>query len=172
MTTIWGQASGRMVSSQKTGKMEPPPPPTLPFSSLVILSFFLKKCMYLFFYFWPCWVFVAACRLSLIAAIRGCSLAVACQLLIVVASFVAKHRLSGMWALVDAGSVVVAHRLSCSMAPGIFLDQGSNRFPCIAKRILDRWTTREVGYASLTLGFLAAHFEAWSFPFSSLPTPP
>ena len=47
MTTIWGQASGRMVSSQKTGKMESPPPPTLPFSSLVILSFFLKK-MYVF----------------------------------------------------------------------------------------------------------------------------
>ena len=112
------------------------------------------------------------CFLSLVAVSGGSSLVVRRGLLIVVASFVAKHRLSGMWALVDAGSVVVAHRLSCSMAPGIFLDQGSNRFPCIAKRILDRWTTREVGYASLTLGFLAAHFEAWSFPFSSLPTPP
>ena len=52
MTTIWGQASGRMVSSQKTGKMEPPPPPTLPFSSLVILSFFFffHVCIYSFIF--------------------------------------------------------------------------------------------------------------------------
>ena len=89
--------------------------------------------MYLFVYFWPCWVFADARRLSLTAAIRGCSPVVAGWLLIAVASLVAKHRLSGMWALVDVGSVVVAHRFSCSMAHGIFLDQGSNPSPLHCK---------------------------------------
>ena len=40
--------------------------------------------MYLFIYFWLLWVFVAVCRLSLVAASR---------LLIAVASRVAEHRL-------------------------------------------------------------------------------
>ena len=44
------------------------------------------------------------------------------RLLIVVASLAAEHGLQ------STGSVVVAHRLSCSTACGIFLDQGSN--PC------------------------------------------
>ena len=47
--------------------------------------------------------------------------AVVHRLLVVVASLV-EHGLS------SAGSVVMAHRLSCSEACGIFLDQGSN--PC------------------------------------------
>ena len=41
----------------------------------------------------------------------------------VVASLVAEHRLQSM------GSVVVTHGLSCSLACGIFLDQGSNARP-------------------------------------------
>ena len=72
---------------------------------------FFKKC----FYFWLCWVFVAAaCRLSLI---------VVCGLLTEVASLVAEHQ------LYSAGSVVVAHKLSLPAASGIFLDQGSNSCP-------------------------------------------
>ena len=48
------------------------------------------------------------------------------------------HGLSYLWhvssvvaacRLQSTGSVVVAHRLSCSVACGIFLDQGSNLFP-------------------------------------------
>ena len=64
------------------------------------------------------------------------------RLLIVVASLVAEHGLQAhglqqLWyvgsvvvacKLQSAGSVVVAHRLSCSEACGIFPDQGSN--PC------------------------------------------
>ena len=44
------------------------------------------------------------------------------------ASLAAKHE------LLDAGSVVVACRLSCSVASGIFLDQGLNLcpFPALA----------------------------------------
>ena len=51
----------------------------------------------------------------------GYSLAVVCGLLVVVASPVAEQGLQGVRA-----SVVVVHRLSCSAACGIFLDQGSN----------------------------------------------
>ena len=71
------------------------------------------------------------------------SLFVVCQLLIAVASRVVGHRLyslqastvvahgslsaaCGLW---SNGSIVVVHRLSCSTACGIFLDQGSN--PCL-----------------------------------------
>ena len=79
--------------------------------------------VYLFIYlFWLRWVFVAARGLSLVAASRGCS-ALRC------AGF------SLRWLLLlrstgsrRTGSVIVAHWLSCSVACGIFPDQGSN--PC------------------------------------------
>ena len=44
-------------------------------------------------YFWLRWVFVAACRLSLVEASRDCSLVVVHRLLIAVASLLAEHRL-------------------------------------------------------------------------------
>ena len=54
----------------------------------------------------------------------GHSLAVVCGLLTAVAPLVSGHRLWGTWA-----SVVVAYRLSCPMARGVFPDQGSNLCP-------------------------------------------
>ena len=42
------------------------------------------------------------------------------------------------------GLVVVAHGLSCSLACGIFPDEGSNCVPRIGRQILNYWTTREV----------------------------
>ena len=42
----------------------------------------------------------------------------------------------------SAGTVVLAHRLSCSMACGILLDQIC--VPCIGRQILNHQTTREV----------------------------
>ena len=38
----------------------------------------------------------------------------------------------------------MAHGFSCSAACGIFPDQGSNRVPCIGRRILNHCATREV----------------------------
>ena len=38
-----------------------------------IIFFFFLNLFILFIYFWLCWVFVAACRLSLVAASGGCS---------------------------------------------------------------------------------------------------
>jgi len=42
-------------------------------------------------------------------------------------------------ALGPAGSVVVAHGLSCSEVCGIFLDEGSNRCLCIARQTPNPW---------------------------------
>ena len=76
----------------------------------------------LFIYFQLCWVFVSVRGLSLVAASGGQS----------------SSRCAGLslsWPLLlrstgsrRAGSVAVAHGLTCSAACGIFPDQGSN--PC------------------------------------------
>ena len=78
---------------------------------------------YLFIYFWLCWVFVSVRGLSLVAASGSHSSSPCAGLL-------------QSWPLLlpstgsrRAGSVVVAHRPSCSAACGIFPDQGSN--PCL-----------------------------------------
>ena len=72
---------------------------------------------------WLCWVFVSVRGLSLVVANRGCS----------------SSRCAGLslsWPLLlrstgsrRAGSVLVAHRPSCSAACGIFPDQGLNSCP-------------------------------------------
>ena len=96
----------------------------LQFWILFFLSFFfLNKFIYLFIYFWLCWVFVSVWGLSLVAASGGHS----------------SSRCMGLslsWPLLlrstdsrRAGSVVVAHGPSCSAACGIFPDQGSNLCP-------------------------------------------
>ena len=93
--------------------------------------------MYLFIYlnFWLLWVFIATRGLfSSCSKWRGGStLRCGAQ----VAGY-SVFSCCGTWALgaqasavvalglQSAGSVVVAHRLSCSMAYGIFLEQGSN----------------------------------------------
>ena len=80
-------------------------------------------------------MFVVACRLSSCSKWR---LLFSCRALALIAatSLVAQHRLSGARASVavacglwSARSVVAVHRLRCSEARGIFLDQGSNSRP-------------------------------------------
>ena len=58
----------------------------LTFYGIIFLKFF-------FLSLWLCWVFIAACRLSLVVVSRGYSLVVVHGFLIVVASPVAEHRL-------------------------------------------------------------------------------
>ena len=82
-----------------------------------------RRLIYLFIYFWLHWVFVAAHGLSLVAASGGYSL-LQC----------AGFSLCGFCLLRSTGSrhavsVVVARGLSCSLACGIFLHQGSNLCP-------------------------------------------
>ena len=85
-----------------------------------VICFFL---IYFIYYFWLRWVFVAACGLSLVVA-SGVYSSLRC------AGF------SLRWLLLlrstgsrRAGSVVVAHGLSCSMACGISLDHSLNLCP-------------------------------------------
>ena len=84
-----------------------------------LINFFVFKINYLF-YFWLCWVILAACRLFPVVASSGYSLL----------------RCTGFslwWFLLLGGTgcrcvgwVVVMHGLSCFTAYGIFPDQGSN----------------------------------------------
>ena len=89
-------------------------------------------------YFWLCWVSTAVQTLSRCGE-RGQLLGAVQGPLIAVAPLVVEHRLEGMQA-----SVLVAHALSAPTAYGLFLDQGSIRVPCIARRTLIYCTTREV----------------------------
>ena len=85
--------------------------------SLVLLDF-LNLCIYLWLYL----VFIAVHGLSLVVAGGDYSLVAVHRLLIGVVSL--EHGLQSMQA-----SVVVTRGLSCSVACGIFMDQGSNSCP-------------------------------------------
>ena len=85
--------------------------------------FFNILFIYLFiYYFWLCWVFVSVRGLSLVAASGGHSSSRCVGLSL---SWPLLLRSTGSR---RAGSVVVAHGPSCSVACGIFPDQGLN--PC------------------------------------------
>ena len=90
--------------------------------------FFLNKCyflkifIYLFIYFWLCWVFVSVRGLSLVAPSGGHS-SLQCAGLSLSQPLLLRSTGSRR-----SGSVVVAHGPSCSVACGNFPDQGSN--PC------------------------------------------
>ena len=96
----------------------------------ILFKFFFKDLLYLFI-FWLCWVFVAVRGLSLVAASRGYSLlwcdGFSLRLLLLLQSM--GSRRTGFSGCGTRASVVVVHGLSCSMACGIFPDQGSN--PCL-----------------------------------------
>ena len=49
----------------------------------------------------------------------------------------------GTWALEHVGSEVAAHGPSCSRACGILPDWDQTCVPCLARQILNHWTTRE-----------------------------
>ena len=78
--------------------------------------------IYLFIYFWLCWVFVSARGLSLVAASGGHSSS-RCAALSLSRPLLLRSTGSRC-----TGSIVVAHGPSCSAACGIFPDRGSN--PC------------------------------------------
>ena len=52
-----------------------------------------KNFLFIYFYFWLHWVFVAMCKLSRVAASRGYSLAVVCGFLTEEASLAVEHGL-------------------------------------------------------------------------------
>ena len=77
---------------------------------------------YLFIYLWLCWVFVSVRGLSPVLAGGGHSSSQCAGLSL------SRPLLLRSTGSRRAGSVIVAHRPSCSVACGIFQDQGSN--PC------------------------------------------
>ena len=95
---------------------------------LFCLFFFFFKLwvylfIYLFIYLWLCWVFVSVRGLSLVAASGGHSSS-RCAGLSLLQPLLLRSTDSRC-----AGSVIVAHGPSCSVACGIFPDQGSNSCP-------------------------------------------
>ena len=103
----------------------------------VLFFFFLEIHVLLFIYFWLCWVFVSVRGLSPVAASGGHS----------------SSRCAGppppqplplrSTGSRRAGSATVAHGPSCSVACGIFPDQGSN--PCPPHRQADSQPLRHQG---------------------------
>ena len=94
------------------------------YTSITAHAFFFFKLinLFIYFYFWLCWVFVSVGGLSLVAASGGHSSSRCADLSLsrplLLRSTGSRH----------AGSVVVTHGPSCSAACGILPDQGSN--PC------------------------------------------
>ena len=91
----------------------------------------------LFIYFWLCWVFVSVQGPSPVAASRGHSSSRCVGLSL------SRPLLLRSTSSRRAGSVVVAHRPSCSAACGIFPDQGSN--PCPLRWQADSQPLRHQG---------------------------
>ena len=116
--------------------------------------FFFKLFNYLIIYFWLCWVFVSVRGLSQVVASGGYS----------------SSRWAGLslsWPLLlrstssrRVGSVVVAHRPSCSVACGIFPDQGSN--PCPLHWQADSQPLRHQGSPGISLGKLLVCISVFS----------
>ena len=68
-------------------------------------------------------------------------------------------RAHGLQESQSTGLVVVAHGFSCSVACGIFSDQGSNPVPCTGRQIPIHCTTREV---LIPVHFLENQIRAFS----------
>ena len=84
--------------------------------------FFFLIFIYLFIYLWLCWVFVSVRGLSLVAGSGGHSSSRCAGLSL------SRPLLLRSTGSRRAGSAIVAHGPSCSLACGIFPNQGSN--PC------------------------------------------
>ena len=93
------------------------------FFKKLFICLFVYLFIYLFIYVWLCWVFVSVRGLSLVAASGGHSSSWCAGLSL------SRPLLFQSTSPRRAGSVVVAHWLSCSAACGIFPDQGSNPRP-------------------------------------------
>ena len=92
------------------------------FASISFFFLIIYLFIYLFIYLWLCWVFVSVRGLSLIVA-SGSHSSSRCAGLSPLRPLLLRSPGSR-----GAGSVIVAHGPSCSVACGIFPDQGSN--PC------------------------------------------
>ena len=121
-----------------------PPPPLLlyffqvphsPLFLLNLLQVFLKHLInYFIFSFWWHLILVAMHKLSLVAA---------CRLLIEVASLIAEPRLWSTGSVVWCMGSIAPWHVKSSQA------RDKTCVPCIGRRILNHWTSREVWYCVL-----------------------
>ena len=107
--------------------------------------------IYLFIYLWLCWVFVSVRGLSLVAASGGHSSSRCVGLPL------SRPLLLRSTGSRRAGSVIVAHWPSCSVACGIFPDQGSN--PCALHWQADSQPLRHQGSPACLILIVYCHFE-------------
>ena len=107
------------------------------FNYLKNFFIFINLFIYLFIHFWLCWVFVSVWGLSLVAGSGGHSSSRCVGLSL------SRPLLLRSTGSRRAGSVVVAHRLSCSVACGIFQTRARTRVPCIGRQILNHCATRK-----------------------------
>ena len=132
------------------------------FSFFFFLKEFLYFCYLFIYFFWLCWVFVSVRGLSLVAASGGHSSS-RCAGLSLSRPLLLRSTSSRC-----AGSVVVAHRPSCSAACGIFPDQGSN--PCALHWQADSQPLRHQGSPIPT--FLMHSHQELTFIQRSTQAPP
>ena len=92
-------------------------------------------------YFWLHWVLVAVLRVSPAAASRHYSLVGVRGLLIAMASLVVEYRLQGMQASVAVAQGLQSTGLVAPRHVGVLPNQGRTGIPCIARQILNHWTT-------------------------------
>ena len=120
--------------------------------------------LFFFFFFWLCWVFVSVRGLSLVAASGGHS-SLRCMGLSLSRPLLLRSTGSRR-----AGSVVVAHGPSCSVACGIFPDQGSN--PCPLHWQADSQPLRHQGNPSWLLLVLCVSISILgsAYQFSQKPS--
>ena len=116
--------------------------------------FFINLFIYLFIYFWLCWVFVSVQWLSLVVASGGHSSSLCAGLSL---SRPLPLRSTGSR---RAGSVVLAHGPSRSAACGIFPDWGTN--PCPLHWQADSQPLRHQGSPRCCLFAVTSHVEGTS----------
>ena len=107
---------------------------SLPFA---FFFFLINLFIYLFIYFWLCWVFISVRGLSLVAASGGHSSSRCAGL------SQSRPLLLRSTGSRRAGSVVVAHGPSCSAACGSSQTRAQTRVPCIGRQTLNHCATRE-----------------------------
>ena len=129
---------------------------------MIVFFFFFFTCLLI----WLCWVFMAVCRLSLVAVSRGYFVVVVGRLLTAMFSLVVEHGLQGTWI-----SLVVALRPSCPTAYGFFPTRKQTCVPS-GRWSLNHWTTKKSHMVVLYQFFKESPYCSpwWLYQFTFLLT--
>ena len=137
--------------------------------------YFFNKFIYLFIYFWLCWVFIAACGLSLVVASRGYSslwcAGFSLSWLLLLWSTGSRHagfsscgtQAQQLWLTGCSAQAQLLWRTGL-VAPrhvGSSRTRAQTRVPCIGRRILNHCATREAPkyFLNMEFGLGMLHFK-------------